>query len=691
MRIALVGAELEENLALRSLHAAVMVAGHEAALFDFHAPGQTAEVVRQVVTWRPDLVGFSMVFTARGREFVELGLALRKAGYRGHLTSGGHFAAFHAAEILRDFPGLFDTIVHGEGEETLVDLAAHLDRPGEVAGLSLRGPGGEVVRTPPRPALDDLDAPSRPPLTRPEQFQTYLGLPIANMLSGRGCFGSCRFCSIHAWYRESPGRRFRVRHVERVAEEMARLYHERGVRIYNFHDDNFFLPRPEANLARFSELRGRLDRLGVGRIGIQVKARPDSIRQDVVAALVDLGCFRVFLGVENNAVAGLEALGRGIRRPVNHEALGMLLDAGMHTQYNLLMFEPDATLSDLRDNVDFIRAWPEVPCNFGRVEAYTGTALERDLRAAGRLRGDYFGWTYRLADDRAEVAYELFRRVFLARNFDDGCLNLRAMRLDYYFHVLRHFFPDRADAALRRRVKGAIRRLNEHSVQLLDEILDFAGSRAGLDAVEAARRGDRLAPLRADVDRAIARRMGACLDEIRRRAGEGESRGRGRLAGASAAAASLLLVVSAGCDDNDTHATEMMPPPQKEPARPEAAPAEDASRPMTAEETEIVQRHFVNTYQDDYDLLAGRFSPWNRPVTVHLAIGADGKVVKCEVEPTPNIGDKPEFVADLCKMAQGWMFADVKQAGTATLTLVGHFPERWAPCEYMERPHKPEN
>ena len=42
MRIALVGAELEENLALRYIDASLRKAGHTPEIFDFHAPRQIA-------------------------------------------------------------------------------------------------------------------------------------------------------------------------------------------------------------------------------------------------------------------------------------------------------------------------------------------------------------------------------------------------------------------------------------------------------------------------------------------------------------------------------------------------------------------------------------------------------------------------------------------------------------------------
>lgn len=137
MRIALIGSELEENLALRYIHAAVTQAGHEAAIFDFHAAEQASRVVEDVLRFAPQAVGLSMVFTARAREFLSLAGDLRQAGYAGHITAGGHFASFHAEELLRDYPAM-DSILHGEGEEAMVDLAAHLDRPADVAGITCR-------------------------------------------------------------------------------------------------------------------------------------------------------------------------------------------------------------------------------------------------------------------------------------------------------------------------------------------------------------------------------------------------------------------------------------------------------------------------------------------------------------------------------------------------------------------------
>ena len=314
MKVALVGPELEENLAVRYIHAAVTQAGHEAKIYDFHAEEQLAHVAMQIAAYAPDAVGLSMMFTARSREFVALAKRLRELGFAGHITAGGHFASFHAERLLVDCAAL-DSIVHGEGEEAMCELLANLDDLGAVTGVTWRDASGAIERTGYRTNLADLDERALP--TRPDEFHDYLGRPIASLLAGRGCYGNCRFCSINAWHRQSGGPRFRQRHTEAIAYEMAELYHCRGVRIFNFQDDQFFLPTEKGNLARLGALRDALGGHGVGKIALQVKARPDSVTRPVISMLKDMGLFRVFLGVETNAVVGLETLGRGIEREQN--------------------------------------------------------------------------------------------------------------------------------------------------------------------------------------------------------------------------------------------------------------------------------------------------------------------------------------------------------------------------------------
>ncbi|MRR36159.1 hypothetical protein EG829_16075, partial [bacterium] len=104
MKVALIGAELEENLGLRYMVSSLERAGHQAVIFPFNEEGEIGTVVRQVMAFGPEIAGLSMVFTGRGREFCRMAKALREGGFTGHLTSGGHFAALNCRQLLTDFP-----------------------------------------------------------------------------------------------------------------------------------------------------------------------------------------------------------------------------------------------------------------------------------------------------------------------------------------------------------------------------------------------------------------------------------------------------------------------------------------------------------------------------------------------------------------------------------------------------------
>lgn len=151
-----------------------------------------------------------------------------------------------------------------------------------------------------------------------------------------------------------------------------------------------------ANLERFEALRRSLNLKGVGRVALQVKARPESLDAAVLAALKELGVFRIFLGVESDSERSLEALGRKSTREQNRQALRLAGEAGFHVSYNLLAFEPDTTLDEIRGHLSLIREFPAVPLGLCRTEVYGGTSLAWRLSEQGRLEGDYLGYDYKI-------------------------------------------------------------------------------------------------------------------------------------------------------------------------------------------------------------------------------------------------------------------------------------------------------
>lgn len=466
MHVALIGAEHQEDLTVRYLWGALEAAGHEVTHVVFNRPEDLERAARALAATQAPLAGLSMVFTNRAAELARLAERARELGYRGHVTSGGHFAAFSAEALLRDVAAI-DSVVVGEGEQAICELAEHLEALDSIEGLVFRAHDGAIVRNPARKKAKDLDL--LPPPTRRRPFDDYLGIPIANLLGSRGCSYRCAFCSITAWHRMCGGAVLRLRSPEAVADEMADLYAE-GVRIFNFHDDNFIVPNRRVMLARLDRLEAALAERSVGRIAFATKARPDELDPEMVDRLVSLGLFRLFIGIEAGAAKTLVQLGRTQALDDNERALALLNDRCVHTCFNLLLWNPDSTLEDIALNVDWLRDHPDNPMNFSRTEVYAGTPMLARLEAEGRLLGDYWGWDYVVADPRAERALQVAYAAFEERNFGPTSAHHLSMRVDYEYHLVRHFFGE--DEDLRRRVKGFVREVNLDTVAHLSAILE---------------------------------------------------------------------------------------------------------------------------------------------------------------------------------------------------------------------------
>jgi anaerobic magnesium-protoporphyrin IX monomethyl ester cyclase len=468
MRIALIGAELEENLAVRYIWSSLEKAGHEVIPVIFNHEEDLERAACELARSGAEIAGFSMVFTYRAREFARLAVRARQFGFSGHLCAGGHFAALNAENLLRE-EAAFDSVACGEGEQIMLDLVSSLSNLSRVRGLVWRQPDGSMHRNEPATKPPDLDV--LPPPVRKQPFDRFLGAPIVNILSSRGCTHHCAFCSIAAWHRVCGGERLRQRSIEQVADEMSELYSQ-GVRLYNFHDDNFFSSTKEESFARFRALRKELRRRRIGRIGFAVKARPDDVDEEIFRYLKEIGLFRVFLGVEAGTAESLKRLGRGQTLADNDRALDIVNGLNIHVCFNLLLFNPDSTLEDVDANVRFLRTQPRNPMNFCRTEIYSGTPLELKLRHEGRLLGSYWGFNYVIPDRRAQAVFELIHAAFSARSFGEISVHHTTMAVDYERQILDHFFG--CSRSLTQRVRQYVVDANLNTCDYLAELIRTA-------------------------------------------------------------------------------------------------------------------------------------------------------------------------------------------------------------------------
>jgi len=208
----------------------------------------------------PDILACS-VLGWNYRTFGSLVETFKQINPDGLAVFGGTHVTSQATRTFGMFPGV-DVIVNGEGELVFKDLLLHHlgGTPsrdlGEVAGISYRGPAGEVLTTEPRERIQDLDIIPSPALsgalelTRPDGTFRY---DVALMETNRGCPYKCAFC----YWGGAIGQRVRAFSRERLRQELE-LYAELKVHTICLCDANFgLLPIDEEFVDDVIEIRER--------------------------------------------------------------------------------------------------------------------------------------------------------------------------------------------------------------------------------------------------------------------------------------------------------------------------------------------------------------------------------------------------------------------------------------------------
>ena len=232
----------------------------------------------------------------------------RDAGWT--VVCGGPESASYAAEYLEHGA---HAIVVGEGEQTMAELltalvAGTVNELHGVAGVVFKDTHGALITNEARAQIRDLDSlpwPDREAIDigrYVDVWRTHHGMGSVNLITARGCPYKCNWCS-HATFGHSHRRRTPADCADEVAYIVERFKPDQV-----WYADDVFTISHKWLFDYAAELRARNL-----RIPFETISRADRLRKDeVFAALAEIGCYRIWIGSESGSQRILDAMQRGI-------------------------------------------------------------------------------------------------------------------------------------------------------------------------------------------------------------------------------------------------------------------------------------------------------------------------------------------------------------------------------------------
>lgn len=371
---------LQQPLGLAYIAAILEKAGYDVKIVD--APAlklNLYQTVKVVAGLAPDVVGLTST-TPNFSRCVYLAKNLKKIFDVPIVIGGAHPTALPVETLAYN---CFDIVVLGEGEYTMLELVEHLESGRtltEVNGIAFRE-RGKVVKTSPRPYIEDLDRlpfPARhllPPLRcyRPTP-SAYRSLPQATLITSRGCPYSCIFCD-----RSVFGNRYRARSAANVVDEIEEVVRRYGAKEVRFWDDTFNIDRKRV-LAICSEIRRRkLD------VDWSCLCRANLVDEMMLHEMARAGCWQIDYGIESGSSELLRRIGKGLTLEQIRSAVEKTKAAGIKVRGFFMLGLPGETEETLNQTIEFAKTLKLDVAIFHITVPFPGTDLYLAAVASGEI------------------------------------------------------------------------------------------------------------------------------------------------------------------------------------------------------------------------------------------------------------------------------------------------------------------
>lgn len=481
-----------DNLGIGYVAAVLQQAGYDVAIFDAYiTPADAcnmADAIESRANRRGIVLGFSLMCPSQLDPAAVIVRRLRSRGvHLRHVVAGGQFASTSYRFLLGEQGDVYDSVVYGEAEDTVLELMDTLVADGawqDIPGVAWRD--RDEIRLRRRQHNPDLRALPWPARHTLDALRARQG--VVNIDTSRGCGSNCTFCmSRQILHHIPPAQRWRSRDPIDVVDEMEWIVQTSGNRRFNVTDENTVGDRTHRQ--RLLDLADEIESRRL-RLEYNIYIRAQDVDAELLGRLRRAGLASAFVGIESFWQPTLDRLNKRVDVETNLQAIRTVRAiGGLRLYFGLMTFHPWVTLQEIRHNVRTLReemlgvllTGPEMLKRLLQVMLiYRGTPAYKMALRDGLVRTES-------RFDQGVCAYALpedARRVL--RMIKAGLIGL--MQPQHELFLVATADDNRTDASLQAAVHALNLRAERHildSVERCIEVIDAGAGQVELDGLTA--------------------------------------------------------------------------------------------------------------------------------------------------------------------------------------------------------------
>jgi len=320
-------------------------------------------LLRRLSEVQPDIVLLGCLFSGQFSQVVSVANTIKDSSPRTLTLLGGIHATTYPVDILSNCLNI-DYIVIGEGENTLERFLLKFQHGDsnyyDMDGFAFRDSGGSVVinhKTKFIRNLDEIPFPAYHLVDMNNYFINTIGwhnpkgLKIkasAAVITSRGCPMKCSFCPMSS----VMGKKYRLRSVENVFNELILLHSKYGYTYFSFMDDNLTLDKDFTLRLCNLIIDNKLDIQFDTPNGISI----NSLDEEMIDALAKAGLVRVAIAIESGSQLIREYMGKYISEQKIQDIVGAFKKhPSVFIRAFFIMGMPEDTHDTLNQTYEMIR------------------------------------------------------------------------------------------------------------------------------------------------------------------------------------------------------------------------------------------------------------------------------------------------------------------------------------------------